>query len=84
MKWRLLKSKNETPCCRQTVRVKTVEPGPQLRRCPICKAYNWFVLEPSTVVLDGLRFRWMTSGQVDAMLEAWQEGIAEGLDVKDL
>jgi len=26
----------------------------------------------------------MTSGQVDAMLEAWQEGIAEGLDVKDL
>ena len=82
--WRLLKAKNETPCCQQPVRVKVVEPGPQLRKCPLCKAHNWFVLEPSMISPGVLRLRWMTDGQVTAMLEAEQEGIAEGLDVRDL
>ena len=82
--WRVMKSKNETPCCQQPVRVKIVEPGPQLRKCPLCKAHNWFMLEPSTFTTGALRLRWMSTSEIDAMLAEEQEGIAEGLDVRDL
>lgn len=81
--WTLLKSKNETPCCRQQVRVKIVEPGPQLRKCDLCKSHNWFVLEPSLLMPDKLKLRWMTDGEVAAMHEAEQEGLID-LSVDDL
>ena len=82
--WSLLKQKNETPCCYQSVRVKIVEPGPQMRKCPLCKTENWFVLEPTQMFPDKLKLRWMTDGQVEAMQEAEREGIADGVDVRDL
>jgi hypothetical protein len=82
--WRLHKQKNETPCCYQQVRVKIVEPGPQMRKCDLCKSVNWFVLEPMAMVPGLLKLRWMTDGQVEAMQEAEREGIADGLDVRDL
>lgn len=81
--WSLMKSRRETPCCYQPVRVKIVEPGPQLRKCQLCKSENWFVLEPLERVPSTLRLRWMTDSEVERMHEAEGEGLAD-LDVRDL
>lgn len=50
VKWRVSNSRRhrETPCCRQPVRVKIIEPGVQERKCPLCHTVNYFTLEPST------------------------------------
>jgi len=82
--WKILKAKHATPCCQQSVRVKTVEPGPQVRKCDLCKAHNWFVLEPTVMFPDKLKLRWLTDDEVERMMEADMEGIADGLDVRDL
>lgn len=62
--WRLLKSNRRTPCCGQPVRVQVIEPGPQVRRCGLCKGTNVFVLEPMTMLPDTLRLRWLTGDEV--------------------
>lgn len=82
--WTILKAKHVTPCCQQSVRVKIVEPGPQVRKCQLCKAENWFVLEPALLSTDRLKLRWLTDDEVERMVEAEREGIADGLDVRDL
>ena len=65
MSWQLIKSKKETPCCYQQVRVKIVEPGVQARKCDICRETSFFILEPSTMFPDRLRFRWLTDGEAE-------------------
>lgn len=78
--WSLFKSKNETPCCGQSVRVKIVEPGPQVRKCSLCKQVNTFVLEPMSVGgLNKLRLRWLTDTEVEVLNQV--EG---DLDISDL
>ena len=63
--WTMMKAKNETPCCHQSVRVKIVEPGVQTRKCDLCKTVNHFTLEPSQMFPDRLRLRWLTDSEVE-------------------
>ena len=77
--YRILKAKKETPCCHQQVRVKIVEPGVQVRKCPLCKEISHFALEPTSIDPRLLRLRWMGDDEV-AELES---GLSE-LDVTDL
>lgn len=65
MTWKLLKSKRETPCCQQRVRVTVVEPGVQYRRCGLCKRTNAFVLEQMAKLPDTLRMRWLSDDEVE-------------------
>ena len=81
MTWRLMKGKRETPCCRQQVRVKVVEPGYQDRYCPLCKTTSTFVLEEIGSLPGTLRLRWLTGGEVARMHEWEPETI---IDIADL
>lgn len=76
---RIMKGKRETPCCRQQVRVKIVEPGYYSRICPLCKGHNVFVLEKVSLTgMDGLlRMRWLTDGEMEAMYQNERTGLAE-------
>ena len=65
--WKLLKSKRQTPCCGQPVRVQVVTPGPQSRRCGLCKGTNVFVLEPMAILPGTLRLRWLTDDEVEQL-----------------
>ena len=65
--WALMKARKESPCCRQQVRVKIVEPGVQARKCDLCKTVNYFTLEPNTIIPDRLRFRWLTDSEAERM-----------------
>jgi hypothetical protein len=67
--WKLLKGKRETPCCHQRVRVVTIEPGRQHRRCDLCKATNVFVLEPMATLPGTLRLRWLTEVDTEEQTE---------------
>ena len=74
-----MKSRKETPCCHQLVRVKIVEPGIQARKCDLCKQVSYFTLEHNTIVPDRLRFRWLTDSEAEEM------GTVEGeLDISEL
>ena len=64
MKWKLMKSKRETPCCQQRVRVTVVEPGVQYRRCDLCKRTNAFVLEQMATLPNTLRMRWLNDSEL--------------------
>lgn len=81
VEWSLLKGKHETPCCQQAVRVKLVEPGPQNRKCSLCKTVNVFVLEPmqSSFAQGKLKLRWLTDSEVAAM-----NAVEGDLSIEDL
>lgn len=66
--WRVFKSKRETPCCQQSVRVKVIEPGVQVRTCPLCHVDNWFILEEMSGVDKVLKMRWIGSGELRSII----------------
>jgi hypothetical protein len=47
--------------------VQVVEPGPQSRRCGLCKATNTFVLEPMAMLPGTLRLRWLADDEVEQL-----------------
>jgi hypothetical protein len=73
-RWFLIKDNQRVlPCkrgkkpCLTRIRVRTVEPGPQSRKCPSCGTVHWFNLVETTQVRDGLtglRFKWATEDKV--------------------
>jgi hypothetical protein len=77
VKWKVINNKRqrETPCCYQPVRVKIKEPGVQSRRCELCHAENWFVLEESPDERwKGMLFmRWISAAEARGI----EQGIAE-------
>ena len=68
--------RRQTPCCRQSIRVKIVEPGVQSRRCALCHQVNWFQLTES----DNLRWKgllkleWITAEEAAEILEDATDG----------
>jgi hypothetical protein len=83
--YRMFKAKKETPCCQQSVRVKTVEPGLQSRKCELCLTVNWFVLEKihNSFAEGVLKLRWLSDSEATAMQEAHEADLSN-LSVEDL
>ncbi len=74
----------QTPCCKQSIRVKIKEPGIQSRTCPLCKTTNYFRLtESDNVRWKGLlRMQWISEEEALHEMETATDGAEFAHDVE--